>query len=97
MSVLMVVALNAPAVARVGLQSVELCTLHSIDIVWLNASGEKVDIDVAECDCTFVDAIAPLDSSARGLDSAVGFAQPTLQDAVGIGTVYLARGPPTLS
>jgi len=49
--VLLLMAQNSTALAQLGLDVTVLCKSQGVQVIWLNAAGEKVEPNSAECDC----------------------------------------------
>lgn len=92
---LMLLAQNAPALSRAGLEATHLCRVQGVEVIYLNASGVQVEPNQSECDCQSAELLLPANSAAS-----VGFPR-VIPDAFTSAVNALAslnplpRGPPS--
>ncbi len=93
---LIVVAQNAPALSRLGLDVTHLCRAQGVEVVYLDATGQVANPVQAPCECLAFDWM-PADG-AIAISGNEPCTVPPAQAIAGFSGHFrlLSRGPPSL-
>lgn len=93
---LILIAQNAPAMARLGLDLHQICADQQVEWIWLDAQARAVDPDQAQCDCVADPAVVLFlqDQPQAKHGNSLSYSVPEFSP---IGVMPSSRDPPFLN